>query len=57
MCVVTSTSLQSEVLGNTDFRDLAISLSPFPAVIFMPRIHVATEYSMPLLSMFSKDDF
>ena len=28
MCVVTSTSLQSEALGNSVFRDLAIPLSP-----------------------------
>ena len=28
MCVVTSTSLQSEALGNADFRDLAFPLSP-----------------------------
>ena len=28
MCVLTSTSLQSEALGNADFRDLAFPLSP-----------------------------
>ena len=28
MCVVSSASLQSEALGNSDFRDLVIPLSP-----------------------------
>ena len=53
--VVTSTSMQSSSRDIADFRDLEFH-SHFPAVIFMPCIHVATVRSMLLLSMFSKDD-
>ena len=54
--VVTSTSMQSSSRDIADFRDLEFNCH-FPAVIFMPCIHVATVRSMLLLSMFSKDDF
>ena len=54
--VVPSTSMQSSSRDIADFRDLEFHRH-FPDVIFMPSIHVATERSMPLLSMFSKDDF
>ena len=53
--VVTSTSMQSSSRDIADFRDLEFHCL-FPAVIFMPCIHVATEGSMLLLNMFSKDD-
>ena len=53
--VVTSTSMQSSSRDIADFRDLEFNCH-FPAVIFMPCIHVATEWSMPFLSMFSKDN-
>ena len=40
MCEVTSTSLQSEALGNSVFRDLVISLSPGAVCLMMPYVHV-----------------
>ena len=40
--VVTSTSMQSSSRDVADFRDLEFHCH-FPAVIFMPCIHVATE--------------
>ena len=52
--VVTSTSMQSSSHNIADFRDLEFHCH-FPAIIFMPCIHVATVRSMLLLSMFSKD--
>ena len=42
MCVVTSTSLQSGALGNSDFRDLAIPLSPWSVYLIMPYVHVVS---------------
>ena len=53
--VMTSTSMQSSSRDIADFRDLEFHCL-FPAVIFMPCIHVATVRSMLLLSMFSKVD-
>ena len=47
--VVTSTSMQIRLRNVSDFRDLVT------AVIFLLCIHVATERSMLLLEMFSKD--
>ena len=46
--VVTSTSMLTRLRVNADF-------SPFSAVIFMPCKHDATERSMHILEMFSKD--
>ena len=54
--VLIVSSLQNSLYDIDDFRDLEFHRH-FPVVIFMPCIHVATECSMPLLSMFSKDDF
>ena len=42
MCVVNSTSLRSETLGNADFRDLAIPLSPWTVYLIMPYVHVVS---------------
>ena len=52
--VVTSTSMQTRLHDVSDFRDLVILLS-VTAVILLLCIHVATERSMLLLEMFSKD--
>ena len=52
--VVTSTSMQTMLRDVSVFRDLVISLS-VSAVILLLCIHVATERSMLLLVMFSKD--
>ena len=52
--VVTSTSMQTRLRDVSDFRDLVFSLS-VTAVILLLCIHVATERSMLLLEMFSKD--
>ena len=43
MCVVTSTSLQSEALGNVDFRDIAFLLSPWTVYLIWPYVHVVSE--------------
>ena len=53
--VVTSTSMQTRPRNVSDFRDLVIS--SLSAVILLPCKLDATERSMLLLSMFSKDDF
>ena len=50
--VVTSTSMQTRLRDVSDFRDLVKSVT---AVILLLCIHVATERSMLLLVMFSKD--
>ena len=52
--VVTSTSMQSRSRNISDFRDLVISLS-LSAVILLPCKLDATERSMHILEMFSKD--
>ena len=52
--VVTSTSMQTRLRDVSDFRDLVIMLS-VTAVILLLCIHVATERSMLILEMFSKD--
>ena len=52
--VVTSTSMQIRLRNVFDFRDLVILLS-VTAVILLLCIHVATERSMLILEMFSKD--
>ena len=52
--VVTSTSMQTRLRDVSDFRDLVI-LPSVTAVILLLCIHVATERSMLLLEMFSKD--
>ena len=52
--VVTSTSMQTRLRDVSDFRDLVFSLS-VTAVILLLCIHVATERSMLILVMFSKD--
>ena len=52
--VVTSTSMQTRLRNVSDFRDLVFSLS-LSAVILLSCIHVATERSMLILVMFSKD--
>ena len=52
--VVTSTSMQTRLRDVSDFRDLVIFLS-VTAVILLLCIHVATERSMLILEMFSKD--
>ena len=54
--VVTSTSMQTRLRDVSDFRDSNLPKS-VTAVILLPCIHVSTERSMPLLSMFRKDDF
>ena len=50
--VVTSTRMQTRPRDVSDFRDLVISVT---AVILLLCIHVATERSMLILEMFSKD--
>ena len=52
--VVTSTSMQTRLRDVSDFRDSNFAKS-VTAVILLPCIHVATERSMLLLVMFSKD--
>mgnify|MGYP005817493093 CR=1 FL=1 len=52
--VVTSTSMQTRLRNVSDFRDLVISKS-VTVVILLLCIHVATERSMHILGMFSKD--
>ena len=52
--VVTSTSMQTRPRNVSDFRDLVISLS-LSAVILLPCKLDATERSMHILEMFSKD--
>ena len=52
--VVTSTSMQTRLRDVSDFTDLVIS-SSMTAVILLLCIHVATEISMLLLVMFTKD--
>ena len=52
--VVTSTSMQTRLRNVSDFRDLVISLS-LSAVILLPCKLDATERSMHILEMFSKD--
>ena len=52
--VVTSTSVQTRLRDVSDFRDLVILLS-VTAVILLLCSHVATERSMLILEMFSKD--
>ena len=42
MCVVPSARLQSEALGNSVFRDLAISLSPEAAYLMLSYVHVVS---------------
>ena len=53
--VVTSTSMQSRLRNVSDFRDLVISLKSSPAVILLQCKLDATERSMHILEMFSKD--
>ena len=53
--VVTSTSMQTRPHNVSDFRDLVISLKFLPAVIMLPCKLDATERSMHILEMFSKD--
>ena len=53
--VVTSTSMQSRLRNVSDFRDLVISLKSLSAVILLPCKLDATERSMHILEMFSKD--
>ena len=50
--VVTSTSMQTRLRDVSDFRDLVKSVT---AVILLLCIHVATERSMLISEMFSKD--
>ena len=52
--VVTSTSMQTRLRDVSDFRDLVILVS-VTAVILLLCIHVATERSILILEMFSKD--
>ena len=52
--VITSTSMQSRLRNVSDFSDLVISLS-LSAVILLPCKLDATERSMHILEMFSKD--
>ena len=52
--VVTSTSMQTRLRNVSDFRDLVISPS-LSAVILLPCKLDATERSMHILEMFSKD--
>ena len=52
--VVTITSMQSSPRDIAVFRDLGFSPS-VTAVILLPCMHVATERSMLLLGMFSKN--
>ena len=53
--VVTSTSMQTRLRNVSDFRDLVISLKSLSAVILLPCKLDATERSMHILEMFSKD--
>ena len=53
--LVTSTSMQTRLRDVSDFRDLVIFAKSVTAVILLLCIHVATERSMLLLVMFSKD--
>ena len=53
--VVTITSMQTRLRDVSDFRDLVIFTKSVTAVILLLCIHVATERSMLLLEMFSKD--
>ncbi len=53
--VVTSTSMQIRLRNVSDFRDLVISLKTLSAVILLPCKLDATERSMHILEMFSKD--
>ena len=53
--VVTSTSMQTRPRNVSDFRDLVISLKSLSAVILLPCKLDATERSMHILEMFSKD--
>ena len=55
MCVVSSTSFQSEALGNADFRDLAFPLSPWAVYFIWPYVLVVSERSVSLLRMISKE--
>ena len=52
--VVTSTSMQTRLRDVSVFRDSNFTKS-VTAVILLPCIHVATERSMLLLGIFSKD--
>ena len=52
--VVTSTSMQTRLRNVSDFRDLVISPS-LSAVILLPCKLDATERSVHILEMFSKD--
>ena len=52
--VVTSTSMQTRLRDVSDFRDSNFTKS-VTAVILLLCIHVATERSMLILEMFSKD--
>ena len=52
--VVTSTSMQSRLLNVSDFRDSDFSVS-LSAVILLPCKLDATERSMHILEIFSKD--
>ena len=52
--VVTSTSMQSRLRNVSDFRDIDFSKS-LAAVILLPCKLDATERSMHILEMFSKD--
>ena len=54
MCAVTCASLQSGALANSVFRDFVISLSPGAVILFPCKLD-ATERSMHILVMFSKD--
>ena len=52
--VVTSTSMKTRLCNVSDFRDL-VNLLSLSAVILLLCILVATESSMLILEMFSKD--
>ena len=52
--VVTSTSMQTRPRNVSDFRNL-VNLESLSAVILLLCIHVATERSMLILEIFSKD--
>ena len=53
--VVTRTSMQTMLRNISDFRDLVISLKSLSAVILLPCKLDATERSMHILEIFSKD--
>ena len=53
--VVTSTSMQTRLHNVSDFRDLGDFSKSLSAVILLPRKLDATERSMHILEMFSKD--